>query len=293
MLVKKTARLLPATVVGTTKEAAHQLKEFTRNNFSPLFRFLKAGAVGMETIAVRNALKKLARIQDLSSEQLKDVDFLADLITTMGLHGSTSAVSSADYEWPSSLDASVGKGLQIWQYPTQFSKYLAFLSQFQIRSHLEIGVSYGGTFVFSVEYLNRLNPGLDSYCIDVVPPSLLVQQFARQRAFTYITAKSCDLYQHLKPETTFDLVFVDGDHSRDGVMNDFYLVREKTKIITFHDIVNFRAPGSIEAWQEVKCHHANEFDFFEFIDQYDELLIKNPGKRLLGIGVAVKKGLLS
>ena len=72
-------------------------------------------------------------------------------------------------------------------------------------------------------------------------------------------------------------------------MSDFFLVKAKARLIAFHDIVNFKTLGAIEAWNELKENYGDEFEFFEFIDQYDELLAKQPNRKLFGIGVAVKK----
>lgn len=216
-----------------------------------------------------------------------------ELVKQAGLHrsGGDGGFGSDEYEWPRELDPFINKGLQIWQYPTQFSRYLAFLSQFTIKSYLEIGVAYGGTFVFSVEYLSRLNPGLKAYCIDVRVPSLLVELYRRRRPMRYIIAKSSELYQHIDPATPLDLVFVDGDHSKHGAMSDFFLVKDNAQIIAFHDIVNFKTTGAIEAWEELKRNHSDVFDCYEFIDQYDDVVAKHPDRKLFGIGVAVKKSI--
>lgn len=284
-------KLLPFSVVSFTKNSAPQLKELLRAYLPPVFKVLKSTFSLLESLEVDNALKNVERMKTIPLEKLKNVHFLHDFIISAGLHasGGDGRHDSEEYEWPRTLDAFVGKGLQIWQYPTQFSKYLVFLSQFQIKSHLEIGVAYGGTFVFSAEYLNRLDPSLTSYCIDVVSPSLLVDHYARKRTFTYITAKSSDLFVHIDPQTSFDLVFVDGDHSKEGVLRDFDLIKDRANIIAFHDIVNFKTVGAIEAWDWVKTKFATDYDFFEFIDQYPEIISKQPGKRIFGIGVAVKK----
>jgi len=293
MAVDNAEKLLPFSVVGFTKNAAPQLKELLRSYLPPLFKALKSAFLVLEALEVDKALKTIERINDVPLARLVELKVLQELISRSGLHASGGGGNpeSEDYEWPRSLDAFVGKGLQIWQYPTQFSKYLVFLSQFSIKSHLEIGVAYGGTFVFSAEYLRRLNPALSSYCIDVVSPSLLIEHYSRKRNFVYITAKSSDLFKHIDPQTNFDLAFVDGDHSREGVMRDFELIQNKTGIIAFHDIVNFKTKGAIEAWDFVKANFADTYDFFEFIDQYPEVMNKQPGKRLFGIGVAVKKSL--
>lgn len=227
-------------------------------------------------------------MKEIPLAKLSDVDYLENFIISSGLHasGRDGSYDSIEYEWPRSLDAFVGKGLQIWQYPTQFSKYFVFLSQFPIKSNLEVGVAYGGAFVFSAEYLKRYNPLLMSYCIDVVSPSVLVKSYSRKRNFSYITAERFSFYQRIDSQTNFDLVFIDGDHSKEGVSRDFELSKDKADIVAFHDSVNFKTFGAIDEWDRVKN---NDADFFEFTDQYAEILNKQPDNRLFGIGVAVKK----
>jgi hypothetical protein len=286
-------KFLPVSVVALAKTFAPTTKEVLRKRLPPLFHILKSAFALIEGIEVEKALRTTASLAETPLERLRDPIFLEQFIISVGLHASSRLQLQDGWqqEWPTSLEAFIGKGLQVWQYPTQFSKYLAFLSQFQIKSHLEIGISYGGAFVFSVEYLNRFYPELASYCIDVVPPSALISHYARRKKFTYITAKSSELFRHIDPATHFDLVFVDGDHSKEGVMSDFEMIKDRADIIAFHDIVNYLTPGAVEAWQIVKSQYSEGYDFFEFIDQYPDVLSRHQGNTLLGIGVMVKKEL--
>lgn len=43
-----------------------------------------------------------------------------------------------------------------------------------------------------------------------------------------------------------------------------------------------------KVWEEVKEREKNNFDFFEYTDQYDEVVHRR-NETLLGIGVAVRK----
>jgi hypothetical protein len=183
MSADDTEKLLPFSVVSLTKNAAPQLKEILQSTLPPVFNFLKSAFIFLEGIEVDKALKNLDWMRETSLEKSKDIQFLEKFIIISRLHasGENRSRHSMDYEWPKSLDAYASKGLQIWQYPIQFSKYLVFLSQFQIKSHLEIGVAHGGAFIFSVEHLNRLNPSPKSYCIDGVAPSPLVKHYLKKR----------------------------------------------------------------------------------------------------------------
>jgi precorrin-6B methylase 2 len=57
-----------------------------------------------------------------------------------------------------------------WQYPNQFSKYLAELAAHPVDRYLEIGVRHGGTFVITVEYLSRFHPVREAIAVDLEGP---------------------------------------------------------------------------------------------------------------------------
>ncbi|WP_163153391.1 hypothetical protein [Bradyrhizobium uaiense] len=63
-------------------------------------------------------------IAGLSADQRTDVDFLErEFIPALELNDESLR------EQPSELSASFGKGLHIWQYPSQLAPYLAWLSR--------------------------------------------------------------------------------------------------------------------------------------------------------------------
>ncbi|MER3498603.1 MAG: hypothetical protein C4308_08210 [Chitinophagaceae bacterium] len=51
--------------------------------------------------------------------------------------------------------------------PNQFSKYLVKLSQYTIHSYFGIGVRHGGTFIITIEYLNRFNQIKKAIGVDI------------------------------------------------------------------------------------------------------------------------------
>lgn len=264
------------------------VKQLLRERSPALFTSLRNLWRWPERIAVSHALAKLKAFKTIRRCDLVNPMFLEEWIPGFGLHPSSGS-GSDEYEWPWVLRGQTGKGLRIWQYPNQFSQYLVFVSSFKIETYLEVGVAYGGTFVFTLEYLDRLNPGLQACCIDVRNPSLLLEAYSRLKEFTYISAKSADLAEFIDCDTRFDLAFIDGDHSRQGVINDFLMLKDRASIIGFHDIVNFKTPGAIEAWAEIKRDFADLFEFHEFVDQYADVGGRDHNRSMFGIGVAVSK----
>jgi hypothetical protein len=67
------------------------------------------------------------------------------------------------------------------------------------------------------------------------------------------------------------------------------LVKERANIIAVHDIVDVNCPDVVEVWLTIKREYKETFDFFEFVDQYEEHTKRRPNVKFLGIGVAVKR----
>src|SRR2546430_1320768 len=78
-------------------------------------------------------LARISLIHEKSSEYLSRTENLETLLLELGLN------DEGLNEFPSSLHPFCGHGLRIWQYPSQFSKYLAHVSTLGVRSYLEIG----------------------------------------------------------------------------------------------------------------------------------------------------------
>jgi hypothetical protein len=83
-------------------------------------------------------------------------------------------------------------------------------------------------------------------------------------------------------DNSFDLVFIDGDHSYEGVSKDFETSKNSGSIFVFHDIASIVCPGVVQFWKEMKQREG--YTFFEFTEQYPDVY-----GSFLGIGVAVSK----
>ena len=130
-------------------------------------------------------------------------------------------------------------GLRSWQWPVQFAPYLVWLSGQDVRSYCEIGVHHGGTFIITLEYLARFGGRVES--------ALAVDIAAHPNMVAYCAAEGYELRQldSHSPEAaalfegrSFDLAMIDGDHSEPGFAADFNLVRDRSRIIAFHDATN-------------------------------------------------------
>lgn len=227
---------------------------------------------------------------------ISDAGALERRICDLGLFPHTLSKLS---EYPDHLHDFCGKGVGIWQYPSQFAGYLIYLrnefAKRPILKYAEIGVAAGGTFTATREFLLLLCrihgiPESMLQCVGIDPAgpggtfrggkTPFADGFKgyikrNSDTITFHSAKSDDILEDVM-EQGFDLVLVDGDHSYEGVSKDFETVRGQSRIVVLHDIVSDACPGVCKKWKEIKDAG---YDTVEFVQQYFE------DKSFLGIGV--------
>jgi hypothetical protein len=225
-------------------------------------------------------LSRVSLIKNATVEQLTDSAFLEELIIKLGFN------TEILREQPEIVKNN-GGGLKIWQYPNQFSKYMLLLQQQNISSYIEIGCRWGGTFVLTTEYLKMFNTLTKSVAVDIIDsPVADYCSLNKETAFIKMNSRDLEFNNYMK-QNKFDLIFIDGDHSYEGVKNDYEISKNSGKIFVFHDIVNYVCPGVVSFWNELKSNESETYRFFEFTEQYDEVW-NNTHQKFLGIGVAIK-----
>jgi hypothetical protein len=226
-------------------------------------------------------LNRIDLIKQSGLIPLRDNVYVEDLIVRLGFN------TEILHEQPEIVKKN-GGGLLIWQYPNQFSKYLCLLQQYPITSYIEIGCRWGGTFVLTTEYLKRFNTVTKSVAVDIIEsPVLEYCKRQPETQFLKMNSQHSDFKNYIQHDK-FDLIFIDGDHSYNGVKSDYELSKDSGNIYVFHDIVNAACPGVVQFWNELKTNESFKYDFFEYTEQYNDVW-QQTGQTFLGIGVAVKK----
>lgn len=222
-------------------------------------------------------------VDGIDSSLLKNPEFIENIfLIDLGLN------DEALEEQPPELGQYYGKGfgLKIWQYPNQFSKYLTFISNYDIKSYMEIGCRHGGTFITHVEYLKKINSNFsNSTAVDIIEQTDILKEYCKFENCEYLQMdSSSDEFRQYIENKFFDLIFVDGNHFYNGVKGDAILTKNKCNIQVFHDVFSIVNPDVVRFWNEVKITYSDTHDFYEFLDQYDSV-----SGDYLGIGVAVRK----
>jgi len=222
-------------------------------------------------------LGRIQRIRDASPEQLSRPGQLEALMLELGLN------DEGMNELPAELHPHCGDGLRVWQYPIQFSPYLRRLSQLRVRSYLELGIRHGGSFVLTVEWLDRFRPLDFAVGVDIIPcPSMAEYKTLNPRSeFACVNTQSPAFTALLERLGPIDLVFIDSHHEEDQCRRELHSLMKVANMIAFHDVSNVGCPGVCAVWEEVKA--MEHYECFEFTDQYAGL---GP---YMGIGLAVKK----
>ena len=239
----------------------------------------------------------VAAIAALTEAQCVDASFLENkFIPSLGLNDEILD------EQPPELSASFGKGLHIWQYPSQLAGYLAWLARnvADITSYMEIGCRWGGMFVLISEWIRKNGGPLRAVtAVDPIKPTPFIETYFGLLRDQSTAGRSpiqatylCDFstssavsqaVDRIRP----DFVFIDGDHGLRGALADHMLVRKHARIIVHHDVFSQACPDTTFLWEALKKLEAHEFESVEFVSQYPS--VKG---NFLGIG-AMKRKMLS
>ena len=233
-------------------------------------------------ITQKDVQEAVNRLRGEPIENLKDANYLENvLLPVLGLN------DEITHEFPAHLAPYMGQGVRSWQYPSQFSKYLVWLSTRQIGSYLEIGCRHGGTFIITVEYLNRFAPVTRAVAVDLGCGDA-VKYYASLNPVVnwYDLSSRSEEFASLIYSSQFDLALIDGDHSLEGVTSDFRTVQDKVRYAVFHDIFSDACPDVGVFWNNLPA--SNFTPLAAFIDQYAEVQ-QRTGRKYLGIGVAERQ----
>ncbi|HZH67133.1 MAG TPA: class I SAM-dependent methyltransferase [Flavisolibacter sp.] len=232
-------------------------------------------------------LSKIDLVRKMQVTELANSLVLEEkLLPQLGLN------NEALYQMPDELFSYTGQGLLYWQYPVQFSKYLVLLSKLKVESYLEIGVRHGGTFIITVEYLQKFHPLKKAVGVELgYSPSVVAYSKQNKKVRFFQADSQTERFKDLlQREVYFDLVLIDGNHEETECRNDYDAVKDRAGIIVLHDIASVICPGVQKLWSELK--QGEGFIFYEFTEQYQSV-IKRTGQAFFGIGVAVSKSYLS
>lgn len=195
-------------------------------------------------------------IQCLPLEALKSPDVVANLVRAFGIVQWGPPVFGDDEVFKNPFPNMAG----IYQTPDQLGKALVYLSGFEIKSYLEVGVFQGGCFLFVSEYLRRFNPEIQ--CLGIDPTGFLndeIREIIDLSDWLRHAALTSEQIQGRK----YDLVFIDGDHSAEWIKRDWENVGRHAATCMLHDIQETTCPHIIEFWKGLKGKGKTTVEFLD------------------------------
>lgn len=159
--------------------------------------------------------------------------------------------------------------LEIQQVPEEYIEYLWFLKNSNFKTYLNIGIGKGGSFLIETFIQPHLELSIavdnSSYWKDNQRNSILEKiDWLQSNVNTKVEFYDSDSVTWLKKnqERKFDAIFIDGDHTYDGLKGDYDnalpLLNDGGYVI-FHDINSFACPGVMKIWNELKNDSCQEF----------------------------------
>lgn len=227
----------------------------------------------------------IEKLLNLPTSDILDKETLIDIIGNIGLFHDTRHYpgdnkflygDDSKYMVPS---YDTGKGL--YQTPIQFAEYLIYLSQKQVKSYLDIGTLSGWNPTVVAAFLKRF--GLEYlHTFDVtayVSPNLSALWKKYDLPIEYHVGIDSD--KQTLATNTYDVIFIDGDHSYHAVKADYETFKNSSRITVFHDINDIWCDGVVKFWNEIKEFTQGSANLYEFKEHPN-------GYRLMGIGAVEK-----
>jgi predicted O-methyltransferase YrrM len=164
--------------------------------------------------------------------------------------------------------------LKLQQIPKEYSQLLDWLRKYRENNpnsinYLELGLGEGGSYFINNLFL-RPNK---SIAVDSLAYNQSEQEVIRRiskikdiepspPSFSF-HQKTTDVYfENLSGKSFFDIIFIDADHSYEGVKKDYENSLKHLKPnghLIFHDINSSHCPGFVKLWREIKNDICIEF----------------------------------
>ncbi|MCP4414165.1 MAG: class I SAM-dependent methyltransferase [Gammaproteobacteria bacterium] len=159
----------------------------------------------------------------------------------------------------------------------EFVSLLSELKKYSLSNILEIGTASGGTLFMYSRIANK-----DATLVSIDLPDgdfgggyptkkiPLYKSFAQDEQSLQLLRVDSHLnetfseVEHIFSDTGIDFLFIDGDHTYNGVKSDFEMYSKlvnKNGFITFHDIVY--AEGVSRFWNEIKNEYENTWEWID------------------------------
>lgn len=208
---------------------------------------------------IEQSINSVQLILNSTDQEFESRKFFMDRFAEFGIAYNDWSLLSRYLNWKNN------NSFGLLQIPSEFVDFAMFLSKKNIKTAVEVGVFRGASSYFLAAVLKRAQPEFVYDLIDIEDQLVEWEKFAAILPLRkHIPSTSFD---HSRKE--FDFVFIDGDHSYDGVLKDYLnLGRYARRCVAFHDIhgheYDHLGGGTTRFWREFKESNSMEMAILEF-----------------------------
>ena len=207
--------------------------------------------------AVKKLRAAIHRILDASDDEIRDRAFILSCIRQVG-------ITYQDWEGMTAFTSYINPApVGLIQIPTEFADYLLLTGTSRPATAIEIGVFRGASAYISDAYFFRLNKRHSYTAVDICDDLADFDYFRNLLPIVKAAPSTSGRYAG----QSFDLAFIDGDHSYDGSRVDWLNVGRSSAVVGFHDIngPEYQAlnGGVRRTWNEVKLEYRHTCSIFE------------------------------
>lgn len=233
----------------------------------------------------RTQMRDLEKIDRVIAQMLQDGerllsrDVLLRRLREIGLSHNNWNGLAAYQDW---YNTSLAGCMQV---PTELVDFLLYTARTKPANMIEVGVFTGGTAIFSAAFFKALNPDFEYICLDIEDHFLMLPQTQDRLGIRFEIGKTSDDFAG----QSFDVVFIDGDHSFKWAKRDYLnLGAHASKICAFHDI-NAKeylpqGGGVFTFWRHLRATLAREATILEVCHSAAHIGVQNDGA-WMGIGI--------
>lgn len=150
------------------------------------------------------------------------------------------------------------------QIPTELVDFLLYAARYRPASMVEIGVYTGGTTLISAAFFKALNKEFRMTVVDVQDYLMLLPETLRLLDLDIRIPSTSETHHG----TSFDVVFIDGNHSYEWAKRDFINLGQHARhICGFHDVnareYRTKGGGVFRYWRELRGEMSRQCSVYE------------------------------
>ena len=241
------------------------------------------------------------RINTASCSELRNSSILRSIVQEVGLANHNLPDLQQAYGTAAQYVVNRSRTDGLWQDPLQLSiamQYIGMLIERTLEGtrtsarYLEVGVFAGWTAAIMSSFVRRMcgHAAFQGFAVDINPQHISnsTKELFTATNITFIHAQDSSKLRSLIVDAPFDVCFVDGDHSFDGVLTDFVRYAPICDLMMFHDIADYRIMKNgfggngygVPGFWQLLLNHTQPERIRQFF-----MRLGSPRARFFGIGV--------